>query len=134
MQRKKLFEAGAYTEAELRSIYAGGILRVLQKNQPRREQAYGTMKLIQWNWFLDKGLLEFRDGRLQINYERYPEAVTSLLSEVLDLQYQGDRAAANAFVDQWTNWDEDLHGRVANAMKSAETYRFRLVQYEALGE
>ena len=131
---QKLYDSGAYSDAELHSIYAGGILRVLQKNRPRREQAYGTMKLIQWNWFLDKGLLAFQDGKLQINYERYPDAVSSLLAEVLDLQYQGDRAAANAFVDQWTNWDEDRHGIVAQAMKDAETYRFRLVQYEALGE
>ncbi len=126
--------SGNYSDTELTSIYAGGILRVLKKNRPRREQAYGTMQLIQWNWFLDKGVLEFTDGKLTINYENYPSAVESLLSEVLDLQYQGDKAASDVFVDQWTNWDDNLHGVIGQAMKDAEGSRFRLVTYEALGE
>lgn len=131
---QKLYEGGGYTDDEFRSIYAAGILRVLQKNKPRREQAYGTMQLIQWNWYLDKGLLTFRDGRLEINYGRYAEAVSSLLAEVLDLQYQGNREKANAFVESWTSWDEELHGVIATAMKDAETSRFRLVRYQVFGE
>ena len=86
------------------------------------------------NWYLDKGLLAFNDGRLNINYDRYVAAVDSLLAEVLNLQYQGDRDSANAFVDTWTTWDEQLHGVIAQAMKDAETSRFRLVRYEAFGE
>lgn len=129
-----LHALGNYSDAELTSIYAGGILRVLKKNRPRREQAYGTMQLIQWNWFLDKGVVEFADGKLTINYENYPSAVESLLTEVLDLQYQGDKAASDVFVDQWTDWDDNLHGVIGQAMKDAEGSRFRLVTYEALGE
>jgi len=130
----RLREAGFYTDAQLRAIYAGGILRVLQKNQPRRSQAYQTMQLIQWNWFLDKGVLALEEGGLRIDYERYPEAVSSLLEQVIDLQYRGDRAAAAAFVDRWTQWDDTLHGEVARRMTQAEGARFRLVTYEALGE
>ncbi|RKQ69339.1 hypothetical protein DES40_2139 [Litorimonas taeanensis] len=130
----KLYKAGNYTEAQLRSIYAGGILRVLNKNRPRREQAYGTMQLVQWNWFLDKGVLTFDEGKLSIHYDKYPAAVESLLTEVLNLQYQGNREAAAAFVDEWTAWDKDLHGVIGAAMKASETSRFRLVTYEALGE
>ena len=128
----RLHEAGYYSDAQLRAIYAAGIRRVLQKNIPRRAQAYQTMQLIQWNWFLDKGLLRFDDGVLTIDYDRYPETIASLLSQILDLQYQGDRDVANAFVDQWTNWDDALHGVIAEKMKAAEGSRFRLVTYEAL--
>jgi hypothetical protein len=129
-----LHQRGQHSDSRLRAIRADGIRRVLQKNQPRRAQAYQTMQLIQWNWFLEQGLLEFEDGRLHIRYQRYPQAVNSLLRAVLDLQYQGDRNAANAFVEQWTNWDEALHGIVAQRIKDAEQYRYRLVRYEALGE
>ena len=80
-----------------------GIRRVLQKNRPRREQPYSTMQLIQWNWFMEHGVLRFENGRLRIDYRRYPEAVTSLLREVLAIQRKGDRAAANAFVERWTH-------------------------------
>jgi len=131
---QKLHAAGKYSDAEFRAIYASGILRVLNKNQPRRDQAYGTMQLIQWNWFLDKEVLSMEDGKLAINYDLYPAAVESLLEVVLDLQYQGDRDAANAFVDRWTDWDANLHGQIGDLMKAAPGANYRLVTYEALGE
>ncbi len=130
----RLHENGAYNDDQLRSIYASGILRVLQKNKPRRSQAYGTMKLIQFNWYLDKGLIRVENGKVIIDYDQYQKAVSSLLERVLDIQHQGNREQANAFVDQWTYWDNEVHGLIGQNMKNAETYRYRLVTYEALGE
>jgi hypothetical protein len=129
---RMLNERGFHDDDRLRAIYADGIRRVLQKTRPRRDQPYQTMQLIQWNWYLDRGLLAIEDGRLSIRYERYPEAVTSLLEAVLELQLSGDRQAANAFVDQWGTWDESRHGAVAARMRDAETTRYVLVRYEAL--
>lgn len=127
-----LQQRGRLSEAQLRGIYASGIRRVLQKNRPRREQPYQTMQLIQWNWFMNRGALRFENGRLRIDYRRYPEAVTSLLREVLAIQRNGDRAAANAFVERWTTWRPDLHEVVAQRMRESERTRFSLVTYEAL--
>jgi hypothetical protein len=123
---------GLFTDAQLRSIYASGVRRVLQKNRPRRAQPYQTMQLIQWNWFMDRGLLRFENGVLAIDYARYPDAVQSLLREVLALQRAGDRAAANAFIDRWTVWDDSLHGAIGRRMRAVEQARFTLVAYEAL--
>ena len=131
---RAIHKSGGYTDQQLRAIYAAGIMRVLQKNKPRREQAYQTMQLIQWNWFMDKGLLAFKNGILHIDYDLYPEAADSLLKEVLDLQYQGNRDETNKFVEKWTKWDEQLHGVIASKMKASEGSRYRLVTYEALGE
>lgn len=127
-----LNQRGRITDAQLRAIYASGVRRVLQKNRPRREQPYQTMQLMQWNWFMDRGALRFEDGRLRIDYRRYPEAVTSLLREVLALQRAGDRVRANAFVDRWTEWRSDLHEVIAQLMRESERTRFTLVTYEAL--
>jgi len=127
-----LNQRGRITDTQLRNIYASGIRRVLQKNRPRREQPYQTMQLIQWNWFMDRGALRFEDGRLRIDYRRYPEAVTTLLREVLAIQRAGDRARANAFVDRWTNWDPALHEVIATRMRESERTRYTLVTYEAL--
>src|SRR5205085_2761077 len=65
-----LHKQGYYTDAQLRSVYASGILRVLQNNKPRRDQPYQTMELMQWNFFLEHGLLSFdrQTQHLQINY------------------------------------------------------------------
>ena len=131
---RNLSRNGSFTQEDLRGIYASGVLRVLLKNQPRRSQSYATMQLIQWNWFMNQGVLRFEDGVLSINYRRFPRAVEGLLRTVLDLQYQGDIEATNAFVDKWTGWDEQLHGVIAANMKAAEGSRYRLVTYEALGE
>lgn len=127
-----LQQRGRLTEAQLRGVYASGVRRVLQKNRPRREQAYQTMQLIQWNWFMDRGALRFEDGRLRIDYRRYPEAVTSLLREVLAIQRAGDRNAANAFVERWTTWRPELHEVIAQRMRESERTRFSIVTYEVL--
>ncbi len=127
-----LHERGRINDAQLRAIYAGGIRRVLQKNRPRREQAYGMMQLMQWNWFLDRGVLRFADGRLTIDYARYPAAVEALTREVLAIQRAGDRARANAFIDRWSAWSPDLHEVIARNMRESERTRFNLVTYEAI--
>jgi hypothetical protein len=125
-----------YTEAQLKSVYAGGILRVLQNNKPRRDQPYNTMQLMQWNFFLENGLLTFDPSTktLRIHYDKYHDVVGKLLKKVLDVQYQGDKAGSDRFIDQYTSWDENLHGAIAKNIRDSQRYRFRLFKYAALGE
>lgn len=129
-----LHQQGYYTDAQLRSVYAGGILRVLQNNKPRRDQPYNTMQLMQWNFFLDNGLLTFENGKLGVHYDKYHDVVGQLLKIVLDTQYEGDKAAADRFIDQYTTWREDVHGVIAKNIRDSQRYRFRLFKYAALGE
>jgi hypothetical protein len=131
---KELRRRGYYSEDQLRSLYASGILRTLQNNKPRREQPYNMMQLMQWNWFLDRKVLSFdpATAKLAIDYDRYHEAVRELLKQVIVIQEAGDAAAASAFVDRWGKWDEALHGRVAANIRAQQRYRFRLFEYSAL--
>jgi hypothetical protein len=131
-----LRKQGYFTEAQLRSVYAGGILRVLQNNKPRRDQPYQTMQLMQWNFFLENGLLSFdaRTGLMRIHYDKYHDVVGKLLQKVLDVQYQGDKAGSDRFIDQYAVWRDDLHGVVARNIRDTQKYRFRLFKYAALGE
>src|SRR6202171_4351897 len=129
-----LHKQGYYTDEQFKSVYAGGILRVLQNNKPRRDQPYNTMQLMQWNFFLENGLLTFENGTLRIHYDKYHSVVGKLLAIVLEVQYAGDKAAADRFIDQYTSWKEDLHGVVAKNMRDQSRYRFRLFKYAALGE
>lgn len=131
-----LRKQGYYTDAQMRSVYAGGILRVLQNNKPRRDQPYNTMQLMQWNFFLENGLLTFdrASGRMRVHYDKYHDTVKKLLTKVLDVQHQGDKAASDRFIDQYTTWDENLHGVVAKNIRDQQRYRFRLLKYAALGE
>lgn len=132
----RLQASGYYGDAQARAVYASGILRVLQRNRPRRDQPYNTMQLMQWNWFLDRGVLAFdpETRRMRIDYAKYPEAVEALLREVLALQAAGDRAKADAFVTRWTTWDDALHEPVSQAIRASLPYRYALYRYGPLGE
>ncbi|MDX2092141.1 MAG: hypothetical protein SFX73_30025 [Kofleriaceae bacterium] len=127
---------GYYDAAKLRALYAAGVLRVLQNNKPRRDQPYQTMQLMQWNFFLEKGVLrsDAATGQLAIDYTRYHDTVRELLGRVLEIQRNGDKAAADRFVEQYTRWDDALHGVIAKRIRDAQKYRYTLFRYAALGE
>jgi hypothetical protein len=131
-----LHKQGYYTAAQLRSVYAGGVLRVLQNNKPRRDQPYNTMQLMQWNFFLENGLLTFDNASktLHIHYDKYHDVIGKMLSKTLSVQYEGDKAAADKFIDQYITWNENLHAVVAANIRSQQRYRFRLFKYAALAE
>src|ERR1041385_8004325 len=129
-----LHKQGYYNDAQLRSVYAGGILRVLQNVRPRRDQPYNTMQLMQWNFFLENGLLTFENGILKIHYDKYHAVVGKMLQKVLEVQYDGEKAEADHFIDQYAVWKDGLHGVVAKNIRDAQRYRFRLFKYAALGE
>jgi hypothetical protein len=131
-----LHKQGYYTDAQLRSVYAGGILRVLQNNRPRRDQPYNTMQLMQWNFYLENGLLTFDSATktMQVHYDKYHDVVGKMLEKTLAVQYEGDKAAADKFIDQYTKWDENLHGVIAANIRAQQRYRFRVFKYAALGE
>lgn len=126
--------SGYHDDVGLRGHYADGILRTLQSEQPRPEQPYQNMQLMQFNFFMEHGLLEM-DGspaELVINYARYHEVVTSMLEQVLAIQHAGDYAQADAFVTRWNYWDEQLHGALAGRLRDAGIFRRTLVKYSVL--
>ena len=131
---KALRERGFYDDTTLRQLYASGIQRVLQVVRPRRDQPYQTMQLMQFNYYLEQGLLEARPDGLHIHYEKYHDVVGRLLREVLALQRAGDKPASDRFIEKYTRWDESLHGEISKKMRAQLKYRYTLVRYAALGE
>jgi len=127
---------GAIDAALLRAVQAGGIRRTLQNVKPRKDQPYQTMQLAQFNYFLDKGLItaDPETARLTIDYMKYRDVVTALLKDVLALQYEGDKAAAEAFFTKWGAWTPEVHEKLAARIRDAQGARFRIVRYGALGE
>lgn len=129
-----LHKQGYYNDELLRSVYASGILRVLQNNRPRPDQPYNTMELMQWNFFLKNGLLAFDGKQLKVRYEKYSEVVKSMLAKTLAVQFAGDKLAAGEFIEEYTAWDESLHGVIAKNIRDQQRYRYSLFRYSALGE
>ncbi len=130
-----LADSDYYDSDGLRAVYADGVRRTLQAVKPRRAQPYQTMQLMQMNFFLERGVLSWSDeGELAIDFERYPETIAAMLSEVLAIQSTGDAERAGRFVEKYALWDDDKHEPLAERIREAAKYRYRLVRYAALGE
>ena len=130
----RLRDIGYYDDDALRAHYADGIRRTLQVVRPRSEQPYQNMQLMQFNFYMEYGLIEPAgdSALLTINYDRYHQVVSELLGEVLQLQYAGDYDLAKAFVERWNYWDEMVHGRLAERMQAEAKYRSTMVRYAIL--
>jgi hypothetical protein len=91
---------------------------------------------MQWNFYLENGLLSFDESAkiLKIHYDKYHEVVGKMLENTLAIQFEGNKAMADKFIEQYTKWDENLHGVVAANIRAQQQYRFRLFKYAALGE
>jgi len=133
---EQLNKAGLMSDEVFRSVQAAGILRVLQQNQPRPDQPYQTMQLMQMNYFLEHGLLSFdpSSARLTIHYDRYPAVASQLLENVLTIQSAGSSDRAAEFIDKYTTWETELHERLAERLRDSSRYRFRMVRYKALDQ
>jgi len=123
-----------YGDDELRAHYTDGIRRTLQIIKPSAEQPYQNMQLMQFNFYLENGLIEANadSGLLAINYDRYHEVVADLLAQVLQVQYAGDYGLATEFIMRWNYWDDTLHGGLAQRMLDTNSFRRTLVRYNAL--
>lgn len=132
----RMAREGSIDAELLKAAQAGGIWRTLLVVKPLKDQPYQTMQLAQFNYFVDKGLLEVEpeSARLSVRYDRYESVISSLLREVLGLQHEGDRAAAERFFETWGAWTAELHEKLAARIRSAEGARYFLVRYAALGE
>jgi len=121
-------------DESLRALYADGIRRTLQIAQPRADQPYQNMQLMQFNYYSEHGLItpDPDSGLLRINYDRYPIVVRALLEKVLQVQRAGDYDLARQFVERWNYWDENMHGMLAERMLATNAPRFTLVQFKAL--
>ena len=129
-----LRESGYYSEEAARSVYADGVRRVLLKNKPAMTQTYAVMQLMQFNYYLEKGLFEYnhKNNRLVIRHQKYHQTVAAMLAEVLALQQDGDKVAADAFIKKYIGWDDVPHAALAESMKAAEKYRYAVVRYAVL--
>ncbi len=69
----RLQDLGHLSAEDVRGIAAGGILASLRPVRPIRSQPYPTLWLMEFNFFLDRGLLIYEDGKVGVRWERHDE-------------------------------------------------------------
>jgi len=131
---KYMLDTEQMSSDTFREIQAGAVLRVLNTSKPRRTQAYQTMQLMQFNYFLEHKVFSFdpESQRISIDYELFPEIASEMLKEVLAIQASGKNNEAKAMIEQWGYWDNALHQVLADNMKDASKFRYRRVRYTEL--
>lgn len=131
---KYLNEKDEISAETFKAIQAGAVLRVLNTSKPRREQAYQTMQLMQFNYFIENEVLSFDENtqKLSIDYALFPEVAEAMLEEVLAIQASGKLNEAKAMIEKWGYWDNDLHQVLADNIKDASQFRYRRVRYTEL--
>ena len=78
------------------------------------------------------GSFDPSSARLEIHYERYNEVINQMLSDVLNIQQQGDSQRASEFIEKYISWTPELHDRLAERLRNSSRYRFVMVRYKAL--
>jgi hypothetical protein len=69
-----------------------------------------------------------------IRHDIYHQVIEKLLAKIFAPQSEGDKAAADRFIAQYTVGDDNLHGAIARKLCEGARYRFTLYSYGALSE
>jgi hypothetical protein len=117
-----LERAGAFTHEEVRAVLAAAILSGLRPVRPLRSQPYPTLWLMEFNYFLEGGLIRIEADGVHIDYDRAPGVIESMLGEALAIMDHGSKAESSAYIERWATWDE-RHERLSARLVAAEKYR-----------
>jgi len=79
-------------------------------------EAHGQANAIQFNYLLDKGVIEVEEGRFRIDVEAFPLAIEGLVHEILVLQADGNYGAGMAMIERYGGMSDVL----AAALESLE--------------
>lgn len=72
--------------------------------------------LIHFNWLLEHGAIRFNaDNKLEIDFEKLPEAMNKILDETILVQLSKSPAQAKNFIDKYSEW-KDIHKYIAKTL------------------
>jgi hypothetical protein len=98
------------------------MLAGLRPVRPLRSQPYPTLWLMEFNYFLEGGLMRIEADGVHIDYDRAQGVIESMLGEALAIMDRGSKAESSAYIERWATWDE-RHERLAARLVAAEKYR-----------
>ena len=97
--------------------YATFLTALLRSARFGTEEYVGKANVICYNYLKQRGAFErHQDACYYINYAAFAEALKSLVTEVLEIQGNGDYQAAAEFVKKYEMIDKDLNSDVFNMM------------------
>ena len=92
---------GMYDEDFVRRAFYGHVADMFRATRFGATAAHGLANLVQFNWMVERGAIEFNDGRFKVAYNRLVEANRALATEILEIQARGDYQAAGSLLERY---------------------------------
>jgi hypothetical protein len=99
-----------YDEAEVLDSFIAGLFRSMRFGLG---EAHGAANLIEFNWYLEKGVLGWDGGRLASRAAGFREAAAGLLSALCEVEASASPAEAEAFIRRWKKVSPELEAAIA---------------------
>ena len=113
-------KTGKYTQKQMDEIMLTWAAGLLSQEPPSKAQAHAVRRVAQYNYMREFGAIEFEvDGKLKINTDKLPEVARKMLTEIIQIQLDGDANKANAFFDKWFVWtpEQEYAAKILKSMK-----------------
>lgn len=111
-------QIGKFSQEQANTIYLTWAASELPNKQPSEDEAHRSRSIMQLNYFIEKGAIEFAaGGKLKIVPEKMGQAGRDMTAEVVQLQLDGDVGKAEAFVKKYAAWNPALQYAADEKMK-----------------
>ena len=123
-------KVGKYTPQQMDEIMLTWAAGLLSQEPPSKAQAHAVRRVAQYNYMRGCGAITFEvDGKLKINPEKFIPAATSMLTEIIKLQLNGDAKAAEEFFNKWFVWtaEQEYASKILKSMKPKIYKKFNAV-------
>lgn len=119
---------GKYSQKIAEEIYTTWAVKQLVYSNPPLDQAHRVRNVMQINYFTEKGAIEFNNGKMKIIPEKFHQTAKEMLTEIIQLQLDGDPEKAKTFVEKYRKWNENLE-RSSKIMGENSSKQFSILHY-----
>ncbi|OMJ15744.1 Nudix hydrolase 3 [Smittium culicis] len=100
---KLLVDSGVIQNASMKQFYTTYLASAFRSIRFGLNEAHGQGQAIQLNYLIDQGGFEYNSStkKFGVNFDKIDDAVSKLVSEIMLIQGNGDKAIASSFVGKY---------------------------------
>jgi hypothetical protein len=110
---KWLVDHKALPASRLEEYYASYVAGIFRTVRFGVAEAHGRGEMMQFNFLSEKGAVERKGGRYQVQFDKMPVALAELANELLQIEATGDSARAEKWFARYDKMPADLNSSLA---------------------
>lgn len=119
---------GKYSQKTAKEIYTTWAVKQLVYSNPPLDQAHRVRNVMQINYFTEKGAIEFNNGKIKIIPEKFNQTAKEMLTELIQIQLDGDAEKAKLFVEKYRQWNENLE-RASKILGENSSPQYKILHF-----